>query len=59
MEAQLKFKILLNVLSLVDQAEAASQNSKTMFSKKNNELNKSNELQKIATHEIFTRKIKS
>ena len=45
MEAQLKFKILLNVLSLVDQAEAASQNSKTMFSKKNNELNKSNELQ--------------
>ena len=36
------FKIILNVLSLVDQAKGALQNLKNLFSKKKNELKKAN-----------------
>ena len=38
------FKIILNFLSLVDQAKAAFQNLKKLFNKKKNELKKANKL---------------
>ena len=44
------------MLSLVDQAKAAFQNLKKWFSKKKNELKKSNKSQ---INQIFTRRIKS